>query len=99
MATRRISGSVIRNAAVDFRFSAAWRLERLRVGRAPAALFGCNTTSAIMRLPRQFHSRCAAGHHGSEDRSRPPLLIRTDVEQLRANIAAAIHRYMTAATA
>ena len=35
-----ISGSVIRNAAVDFRFSAVRKLERLRVLPAPATLFG-----------------------------------------------------------
>ena len=34
-----ISGSVIRNAAVDFRFSAVRKLARLRVLAAPATLF------------------------------------------------------------
>jgi len=37
-----ISGSVIRNAAVDLRFSAFCRLERFRAGCEPAALFDCN---------------------------------------------------------
>ncbi len=34
-----ISGSVIRNAAVDFRFSAVRKLERLRVPATLATLF------------------------------------------------------------
>jgi hypothetical protein len=40
MPTSRISGSVIKNAAVDFRLSVACRLERLRVDWAAAALLG-----------------------------------------------------------
>jgi hypothetical protein len=40
MPIRRISGSVIRNAAVDFRLSVARKLERFRDERASATLFG-----------------------------------------------------------
>jgi hypothetical protein len=37
---RRISGSVIRNAAVDFRFIATRKLARLRPAPVRATLFG-----------------------------------------------------------
>jgi hypothetical protein len=37
---RRINGSVMRKAAVDFRFIAIRKLERLRSPPAPATRFG-----------------------------------------------------------
>src|SRR5215218_2667906 len=50
MAIRRINGSVMRNAVVDFRFSAVRRLLRLRVP-VPGTLFERIATSAMMPLP------------------------------------------------
>src|SRR6185312_3360227 len=42
-----ISGSVIRNAAVDLRLSVFCRLERFRAGCVAPTRSGCNATSAI----------------------------------------------------
>jgi hypothetical protein len=50
-----ISGSVIKNAAVDFRFSAVRKLERLRGLATRATLFDWTATSAIVLLPCEFH--------------------------------------------
>src|SRR6185437_6773798 len=57
IATRRISGSVIKNAAVDFRLSVARKLERLRLDWAAATLFGWNATSTMMHLPHSNEIR------------------------------------------
>src|ERR1043166_6477659 len=56
---RRMSGSVIRNAAVDLRLSIFCRLERLPVVRVTAVLLGCKATSAMVRFPRKFPSEQA----------------------------------------
>jgi hypothetical protein len=55
MPTSRINGSVIKNAAVDFRFIAVRKLARFRAVRAGATLFGWNVTSTMMHLPRRLH--------------------------------------------